>query len=404
MTLAFVQVTREFLGSFTTTEARLVATTVLLLAALAVARQLIPWLTRRGVAAVRNRATGRTAEAIDAFSESFPWRTPITVLIRGLQLVVYALVGLSLFLVWGRWSLAMGLFARVSSLVPHLGRLAVTFLLFFGAYVGAEVLRDLIHEMTRETERVSPHHEQIIFRMVQLSLFTLVGFSVLTLWQVDLSGLFVGAGFLGIVVGLAARQTIGSLVAGVVLMFSRPFEIGDWVEIGDQEGIVTEISIITTRLRSFDGVDVAIPNDKVGDSVVRNLSQEGQLRLRLEVGVDYQTDPQRAAELALETIEDVDAIVNNPAPNVVPTTFGDSAVVLEMRFWIDRPTPQHKWRAIRGAIYEVKSAFEAEGIKIPFPQRELSGRAETGGFRVVETGVEEPAGEARSDPAGDSDT
>ena len=403
MTLAFVEVTSEFLGSFTTTEARLVATTVLLLAALAVARQLIPWVTHRIVGWVSGRATGRTAEALDAFSESFPWRTPITVLIRSLQLVVYVVVVLSLSLVWGQWTVAMAVFGRLGSWLPLIARLGLTFLLFFGAYVGAEVLRNFIHEMTRELDSVSPHHEQIIFRIVQLMLFTLVGFSVLTLWQVDLSGLFVGAGFLGIVVGLAARQTIGSLVAGVVLMFSRPFEIGDWVEIGEEEGIVTEISIITTRLRNFDGVDVAIPNDKVGDSVVRNLSHQGQLRLRLEVGVDYQTDPERAAKLALETIENVDAIVNNPSPNVVPTKFGDSAVVLEMRFWIDRPTPQHKWRAIRGAIYEVKTTFEEAGIKIPFPQRELSGRAETGGFRVVETGVEEPEGEARSDLAGDSE-
>lgn len=80
---------------------------------------------------------------------------------------------------------------------------------------------------------------------------------------------------------------------------------------------------------------------------------------------------------------DLEEVMSQPAPQVVPVRFDDSAVILELRFWIDRPNPQRKWRAIQAVIHTVKQAFNREDIKIPFPQREFSGRAETAGFRVV---------------------
>ncbi|PSP49566.1 mechanosensitive ion channel protein, partial [Halobacteriales archaeon QH_1_68_42] len=215
-----------------------------------------------------------------------------------------------------------------------------------------------------------------------LSLFAVVGLGLLTVWGTELRGLLVGAGFLGIVVGLAARQTLGSMLAGFVLMFSRPFTIGDWVRVGDQDGIVTDITIFNTRLENFDGEFVVIPNDKVSNQAIINRSQKGLLRLRVDVGIDYADDPDHAKQVALEAISDLPEVVNAPPPQVFPKSFGDSAVVMEMRFWIDHPTPPRKWKAVSAVVTSVKEAFEAEGIKIPFPQQELSGRAETGGFRV----------------------
>lgn len=91
-----------------------------------------------------------------------------------------------------------------------------------------------------------------------------------------------------------------------------------------------------------------------------------------------------ASEVARAAIDDVDSVAGNPAPAVIPTGVGDSAVTLETRFWIDNPVPPRKWRATREVVQSVKTAFEREGIEIPYPQRELAGRAETGGFRVAE--------------------
>jgi len=162
-------------------------------------------------------------------------------------------------------------------------------------------------------------------------------------------------------------------------MFSRPFTIGDWVEIDEDEGIITEITIMNTRMRNFDGETIIMPNDRVSNSAITNRSEQGHLRIRIEVGIDYETDPDHAEEVALEAMEEVESIARSPPPQVVPTRFGDSAVVLEVRFWIDRPTPPRRWRATREVIHAVKERFEAEGITIPFPQRTLSNRPKTEG-------------------------
>jgi len=176
-------------------------------------------------------------------------------------------------------------------------------------------------------------------------------------------------------------------------MFARPFEIGDWVEVEDDEGIVTDISIVNTQLRSFDGEYIMIPNDVIASSTVTNRSKRGRLRLEVEVGVDYGTDVERAADLAEQAIDEVDEAIAAPSPQIVGKSFGDSAVVLGVRFWIDKPSARRHWKARTAAINAIKRAFEAEDIKIPYPQRELSGRAETGGFQIADESEATPAAE-----------
>jgi len=156
---------------------------------------------------------------------------------------------------------------------------------------------------------------------------------------------------------------------------------------------------MNTRMKNFDGESIVMPNDRVSNEPITNRSAQGHLRIRVDVGIDYETDPEHAERVALEAIGGTQPVSDSPPPQVIPKSFGDSAVVLELRFWIDRPTPARKWRAVSAVVSGVKSAFEAEGIKIPFPQRELSGRAETGGFRVHNgTGEADTRGEVEPSP------
>ncbi len=247
-------------------------------------------------------------------------------------------------------------------------------MLLFGAYVSSRVLEDVIAEFSADSDRVTAHHQQLLTRIAQVSLLALAGITVLGVWGVNLSGLLVGAGFLGIVVGMAARQTLGSLIAGFVLMFSRPFEIGDWVEINDEEGFITDITIMNTHMRNFDGEFVVIPNDHVGNVAITNRSREGRLRINMEVGIDYEDDPAEASDIARTVLESVDAIENQPQPIVIPSSFGESAVLLDIRFWIEPPTPQLRWRSKSAAVTGIRERFAEEGISIPFPQRVLTER------------------------------
>ena len=258
-----------------------------------------------------------------------------------------------------------------------------SFVLVIGTLIVTRFVSRLIDEVLGSASTVTAHQREITHRIAQLIVWSMALVVVLGVWIDDLGGLLVGAGFLGIVVGMAARQTLGTVLSGFVMMFARPFEIGDWIVVEDDQGIVTDISIVNTRIRSFDGEYIMIPNDVVASSTVTNRSKRGRLRVDIDVGVDYETDVERASVLAESVVSDLEYAESAPSPQVVTKEFGDSAVVLGVRFWIDSPTARRHWEARTAAINAIKRAFQAEGIKIPFPQRELAGRAETGGFQVT---------------------
>jgi len=367
---------------FTTVEARLAVSAALLLGTLAVAWFVLPHLVGYVARAIsRHLFTGQVADTAELVGDHAP-TTLGRVLLRSVQIAALIASVVGVLLVWGLTDLVRETFVYVYGQIPLIGQIVGSIVLFVAASIGARVLADSVSSFSDQTEWMTDHQEEIVLRVSQLTVFVVGGLVLLTIWGLQLGGLLVGAGFLGIVLGFAARQTLGSLIAGFVLMFSRPFTIGDWVEVGDREGIVTDITIFNTRLENFDGEFVILPNDKVSNSAITNRSRKGLLRLRIDVGIDYESDPDHAREVAMDAISDLSQVVDAPPPQVVPKSFGDSAVVLEMRFWIDHPTPPRKWRAISQVIQAVKEAFEREGVKIPYPQRELSGRAETGGFRI----------------------
>ena len=371
--LNLIRAFQETLEGLAASQGRLVAT-ALLLAVLVVTVVVIPAvLSRLRAAATDRMGEGNWIQAVAAY-------TPTTfrgLLLRTAQFTILSVVVVSFLVVWGVVDVTAVLRPFLESRDPTLVPTIQTIVLIMLAFVASDQLQRWIDRFSTALSDFTDHQEEILLRVGQVTIFVTIGATIFAVWQINVGGLLVGAGFLGIVVGLAARQTLGSLIAGFVLMFSRPFTIGDWVAIGDQEGIVTDITIFNTRLENFDGEFVVLPNDRVSDSAITNRSRKGLLRLTLDVGVDYDTDLDTAKELAREAIVGVSDVVDSPPPQVIPKSFGDSAVVLELRFWIDHPTPPRKWRAVSAVVRAVKTAFDEEGIDIPFPQRTLTMRDES---------------------------
>lgn len=328
------------------------------------------------------------------------------------SLIALLVATVVIVIVWDAETTAWATLASLQVQATIFVRAFLTVVFLVAVYIGTGMAHRAVERFVKRTEGVTEHQAEITFRIVQISLYILTLVIILGFWQVNLSGLLIGAGFAGIVLGMAARQTLGAVIAGLVLMFSRPFEIGDWVKVGDKDGIVTDITIVNTRLQTFDGEYVMLPNDYVGSNEVTNRSRKGRLRIHVEVGVDYSTDVDHAMDVAKDAMNDVEDILTVPRPQVVLKSFDDSAVTLDLRFWIDKPSARRMWRAQTAVISAVKTAFNEEGVKIPFPQRELSGRAETGGFRVSEQpvveadepeGADQPGSAVRHDDAADEE-
>lgn len=379
-----VRTVERFVADAAGTGTRVAVTLGLLIAAAATILVLTPYLTRTGTGILARWLRRRdTLDPVQTTIETAPTGLLVRGIVRTLQATELFVTALAILIVWGQLGLATSLGVAVATAAPVGVQIVATVLLGLLAYVGTGLLEEWLADRAADADYLNQHQEGIVFRVLQLSIIVATILGMLFIWQVNPTGLLVGAGFLGIVVGMAARQTLGSVIAGFVLMFSRPMELGDWVEIDDREGIVTDITIVNTRLRNFDGETVVIPNDRVSNATVINRSEQGQLRVRVDVGIDYDADIETARQVARAAIDAVDEVAGNPTPQVVPTGFGDSGVTLQLRFWIARPTIAWEVKARSAVVREVKAAFDRADIKIPYPQRELSGRAETGGFEIT---------------------
>jgi small-conductance mechanosensitive channel len=367
-----VQVTLE---QFATTQARVGVTVTL-----AVVAAVLAWLfAPRVVRTVHREVTGRVLadERVPVDLDSFDVGFPVTLVVRTIQLALFVLASLMVLVVWGYVDVAVAAVEAILGTIPLFVRVLVTISLVAATLVGVVVIEDRVDAYAEESDAVNQHQQGVVFRVLQVSVLVAATIASLSVWGVNLGGLLVGAGFLGIVIGTAARTTIGSLIAGFVLMFARPFEIGDWVAIGEDEGTVTDITIINTRIRNPSGEEVVIPN-----ATVTNRTSMQRLRLSVDVGVDYDADVEAAEAVVQDALEDLNRVLSNPAPQVVPKSLGDSAVVLECRFWIDHPSPAKRAMVTADVVRGVKAALDDAGIKIPYPQRELLGREEDSGLGI----------------------
>lgn len=244
-------------------------------------------------------------------------------------------------------------------------RLMTSLLVFGAAYTFTRITKRII-KLESDRDAISAHRKEIGHHIVQILVFLPAFLFVMALWGSRPAALLLGAGAFGIVIGLATRQTLGPVLAGFVLLLARPFEIGDWVMVADEE--------------------------------VVNRSRSDQLRVTVDVGVDYDVNVTDAARIAESAMEGCDEVVDSPRPDVVIDQFGASSVVLTLRFRIDEPTIQRKWAARNAVVEAVKDAFEREGSKVPYPQRELSGRPETDGLQVARAREVSAEDESGPDP------
>jgi len=197
-----------------------------------------------------------------------------------------------------------------------------------------------------------------------------------------LSSLAVIAAAATLAVGFALQDVIKNFVSGIFIFSEKPFRIGDWIEWGDHSGVVEDISLRVTRVRTFDNELLTVANSELTNGVLKNPVAKDELRLKFVFGIGYDDDIDAATEIVVEEAEAHEGIMNDPAPSVRLTELGDSYVGLQSRIWIENPS-RADFVAVRGEyVQAVKERFDEEGIDIPYPHRTL-----TGGVDVVEVGA-----------------
>lgn len=196
--------------------------------------------------------------------------------------------------------------------------------------------------------------------------FTLI--AALGKFGVDTAGLVGVLAAIGFAVGLALQGSLSNFAAGVLLIIFRPFRTGDWIEAAGVSGTVREVQIFNTIITSGDNIQQIVPNGKIYGDVIKNYNAHATRRLDLIVGIGYSSPVDDAIRIARETVDRDERFLQDPEPMVVVKELGDSSVNLLVRAWLPRAD---FWVAQWSLQKEIKAAFDAADIEIPFPQRSI---------------------------------
>ena len=176
-----------------------------------------------------------------------------------------------------------------------------------------------------------------------------------------------------IAIGFAMQSVLSNFVSGVFIFTEKPFRIGDWIEWDDHSGVVEDISLRVTRVRTFDNELLTVPNSQLADGVVKNPVANDRLRLKFDFGIGYDDDIDQATEIIVEEAREHPEIMDDPAPSVRLTELGDSDVGLQSRIWVENPSRADFVRTRAEYVQSVKERFDEVGIDIPYPYRNLDG-------------------------------
>jgi small-conductance mechanosensitive channel len=234
------------------------------------------------------------------------------------------------------------------------------------------------------TGRLDAQGRMLVKRFVFYSISALVVASAFHQLGFKLQVLVGAAGVLTVALGFASQTSASNLISGLFLIVERPFVVGDVVRIDDVTGEVLSIDLLSTKIRTFDNLFVRVPNESIIKTRITNLAYFPLRRADLAIGVSYKEDLDRVRTVLLDVADQNPLCLDEPQPVFIFTGYGDSSLNMQFSVW----TKRENFLDMRNAIYfEIKAAFDREGIEILFPQRSLNAGSTTEPFpvRMVDT-------------------
>ncbi|MDN5802003.1 mechanosensitive ion channel family protein [Psychrobacter sp. AOP22-C1-22] len=213
--------------------------------------------------------------------------------------------------------------------------------------------------------------EQLLKNILSVLLLVLGLASVMAQFGFDIVSLVAGLGIAGIAVGFAAQSTLANFIAGVTILLEQSFQVGDWVNINDDEGRVVVIALRTTHILTRDNITVIIPNANVASSVVTNLTSKNFIRFDIQMRIAFEDDVDKARKVILQVLTDSDVVLNRPETSATVAEIGEYGVFFIIRFWV-KPAAVARIPKIKEALREsIKHAFDTANISTPYPHMRL---------------------------------
>ena len=252
-----------------------------------------------------------------------------------------------------------------ASTVPHL--ISALLILGIGWWLSGVAARAIGHVVETQPY-VDPTLKGILKRIVRWGLLVLVIVAALNQLGVASTSMLAALGAIGLALGLALQGTLANIAAGIMILWLRPFRVGDYIGAGDAAGTVNDVGLFASHITTFEGVYLFVPNSDLWGTRIINYTRSSPRMVRETFGIAYEDDIAKARKVLLKVAASHENVLDHPEPSVFVTALGDNAVALELRAWTDGP----KWVQTRFDVIEGgKLALDAAGISIPFPQRDV---------------------------------
>ena len=246
--------------------------------------------------------------------------------------------------------------------------LVVALLIFVIGRRVALFLRGLL-ERALEQRGVDKTLISFLKNVIYYALLTAVCLAAINRLGINTTSFLAVLGAAGLAVGLALKDSLSNFSAGIMLILFRPFKVGDYVTAGGVSGTIKDISIFNTEMSTPDNQKVIVPNSSIMGNVITNVTAHPTRRLDLLFGISYSDDMSKAKEIIGEIIAEDSRILPDPAPVIAVSELADSSVNIVARPWVKT---EDYWNIRFELLEKIKNAFDASGITIPFPQRDIN--------------------------------
>lgn len=254
---------------------------------------------------------------------------------------------------------------NVDLIIGFLTQVAIAVIILVVGHWLAGTVAGFIRKRGEKSEKFDQTLANFFASLAKYAILTVAVIIALQTAGIEATSLVAVLGAATLAVGLALQGALGNLAAGVMIIFFRPYKIGQFVEIAGSSGTVQDISLFTTELATVDNVQIIVPNGEAWSGTITNYSHHATRRVDITFGISYDDDIQKAVDTILEVVRGEERFISDPAePWVRVVNLGDSSVDLQLRAWVNAPD---YWEAKFLTTRAVKEAFDTRGIEIPYP-------------------------------------
>ena len=241
-------------------------------------------------------------------------------------------------------------------------------LLLIAGWVVAGWIERHTGKVLKRIDRVDATLRSFVTNLVRYAILVLVMIAVFAQFGIQTTSIIAVLGAAGLAVGLALQGTLANIAAGVLLLFLRPFRVGESIDAGSIAGTVREIGLFSTELQTWDGIYLMVPNSQLASAAILNYSRLPTRRLNLVIGISYTDDIDKTLKVLSELLQNDERILDDPAHQVMVKELADSSVNINLRCWTNR---ENYWSLRFDLTKQAKQRLDEYGISIPFPQRDV---------------------------------